>query len=738
MTTCSTNDPPMNTQMKMGLLAPARSSMSALSLQKIFDATPDIICTIDAYGRFITINKAALSFWQYHPYQLSGTRYIDMVVEEDKAKTIRTAHAAMQGANINDFENRFYRKDATIITLSWSAAWCAEEQTLYCTARDITQKSKKEKQFNQQKQLLNKAQQMLKTGVWELDIYSNETYWSDELYHIYGISKNTAPQDLLPRLLSIIHPDDLEAVKADMELQKSTANTEHIYRIVHPDGKVAYIQHHGKAVKDYQGNISKIIGTAQDITERMEYALKLKQSEQRFRSLIEHGSDITGVIDAAGNYDYISDNAKTILGYHPADFTGKNVLDFIHPDDAPAICEQLTKLSTEKYVEVKPFRFKNANGEWRHIETKATNLTDDPAIGGIVINSRDITERKAIEDRLHMLSLIVEQTKNSVVITDAQQRIIWINAAFEQITGYTLAEVAGKRPFDFFRIEAGEQTLQQIQAAYIEKKPVSAAFANYSKSGKKYWVESQMQPVLNEEGKVVHFFGLQYNITERKRLEEQLQKETEQRQKRIAAAIIHTQEKERAALSRELHDNVNQVLTTVKLYNEMSLHNEGSRQQLIENSIQHLNYCINEIRSVSKTLSSYTLKDMGLKDSITELMNAINIAGKLKIQFKWHGINKDKLPEEVQLAVFRITQEQLSNILKHATAQNVKIAITTSERQLALRITDDGKGFDTTQERSGMGLANMHHRIEALNGRLEITSAPGQGCTIVAALPLNK
>lgn len=600
----------MNCQTTHNLTQPSTyGHISALSLQKIFDASPDVICTIDAQGRFVTINQTAYALWQYYPYQLAGTHYMDMVVVEDRTQTTLAARALMQGVKLYHFENRFYRKDGTIITLSWSANWCAEEQLFYCTARDISQ--------------------------------------------------------------------------------------------------------------------SMILGQ------------QIKQREKRFRSLIEHGSDITGIIDLAGNYTYISDNAKAILGYQTDDFIGKNIFDFIHPDDAAAITEQLIKIATEKYIAVKPFRFKNAAGEWRYIETKATNLSDDPDIGGIVINSRDVTERKAIEDRLHMLSLIVQHTKNSVVITDAQQRIIWVNKAFEDITEYTLEEVVGKRPFDFFKIEANEQTLRQIQVAYETKTPVNAIFANYSKSGNKYWVESQMQTVLDEGGKVLQLFGLQYNITERKRLEEQLQKETEQRQKRITAAIIHTQEKERAVLSQELHDNINQVLTTVKLYNEMSLQCETNRQQLIEKSIQHLIYCINEIRSVSKTLSSYTLKDMGLNDSLEEMINAINLTGKVNIQFKWQGINKNNLPEEMQVAVFRIIQEQLANILKHAAAQSVKVAITTGEKQLTLRITDDGKGFDTAQKTNGTGITNMRYRIEALNGQLEIISAPKRGCTLMAVLPLN-
>lgn len=245
-----------------------------------------------------------------------------------------------------------------------------------------------------------------------------------------------------------------------------------------------------------------------------------------------------------------------------------------------------------------------------------------------------------------------------------------------------------------------------------------------------------MQPVFDKAGKVVYFFGLQYNITKRKRLEEQPQKETEQRQKRITAAIIHTQEKERAILSKELHDNINQVLTMVKLYNEMSLNDADNRQQLIKSSIQHLNYCINEIRSVSKTLSSYTLKDMGLKVSIAELINAVNLTRKSKIQFKWQG--RDKLPEEVQVAVFRMAQEQIGNIIKHAAAHNVQVTLLTKKQQLAIRITDDGKGFDVTQIKTGTGISNMRHRIEALDGKMEITSSPGKGCMLVATIPLRK
>ena len=208
--------------------------------------------------------------------------------------------------------------------------------------------------------------------------------------------------------------------------------------------------------------------------------------------------------------------------------------------------------------------------------------------------------------------------------------------------------------------------------------------------------------------------------------------EKELHKRYLTRAVIDAQEKERAKISRDLHDNVNQVLTTVKLYMEMGLSNKFNSQELQQRSVQYISDCINEIRAISRSLSAPTLGGMNFKESIQELVKSIADTNHLKIKLKVTGFStkEHSLSTDLHLGIYRILQEQLANILRHANAKHAKIEITKEPHIITLRIEDDGKGFDTNAQRQGIGITNMTTRAEALNGQLYIQSEAGKGCIV--------
>jgi PAS domain S-box-containing protein len=129
-----------------------------------------------------------------------------------------------------------------------------------------------------------------------------------------------------------------------------------------------------------------------DVTERLEKKRELVASERRFKALVQEGADLIAILDEQGNYQFVSDSSYPILGIKPQDFIGKNAFDWIHPDDREAVLALFLKISEYRQIKTEPFRFMDGLGNYRWIVTTATNMTDDPAVGGIVANSRDITE----------------------------------------------------------------------------------------------------------------------------------------------------------------------------------------------------------------------------------------------------------------------------------------------------------------------------------------------------------
>ncbi|MBO9682714.1 MAG: sensor histidine kinase, partial [Flavisolibacter sp.] len=213
------------------------------------------------------------------------------------------------------------------------------------------------------------------------------------------------------------------------------------------------------------------------------------------------------------------------------------------------------------------------------------------------------------------------------------------------------------------------------------------------------------------------------------------EEEAKLRHQLITEAVIRAQENERSLIGLELHDNINQVLTTVKLHNEMVLDGVAEPQSILPRSINYLQNCINEIRSLSKRLSAPTLGKISLQESINDLIESINETSKVKITCQMSGLAEPVLRQELHLGVYRILQEQLHNVIKHSEASEVSVQLEHKQETIQLVIADNGKGFAVSETKNGIGLVNMQTRAESLNGTFELESHPGRGCKIKVILP---
>ena len=238
----------------------------------------------------------------------------------------------------------------------------------------------------------------------------------------------------------------------------------------------------------------------------------------------------------------------------------------------------------------------------------------------------------------------------------------------------------------------------------------------------------------NKEGNAYRMIGAAQDITERKRLEEELLNQ----QKAITQATISTQEKERTEISKELHDNVNQVLTTTKLYLDLAITNPELKDELIGKSSKNIIGVITEIRKLSQSLMIPSLEDLGLLDSIEDLVESINATKKIHAVFVHEKIDETLLNENQKLTLFRITQEALNNIIRHANATRTTIELSNNKKRVQLTIKDNGKGFDSFSTKKGAGLNNIRNRVYLLNGQLTINTHPGKGCAVVVELPHHR
>ncbi|WP_207514827.1 PAS domain S-box protein [Longitalea luteola] len=247
--------------------------------------------------------------------------------------------------------------------------------------------------------------------------------------------------------------------------------------------------------------------------------------------------------------------------------------------------------------------------------------------------------------------------------------------------------------------------------------------------------------IFDHSGKIARMVGSMQDITGKKELEKKLLKQEVDKHKIIAQAVVNAQEKERAEIGKELHDNVNQILSTAKLYLELAQTDDDSRLDLINRSTKNISDAINEIRTISRSLVPPSIGDLGLIDSVQDLVENIKATKRLHVEFYYSGTIDSVLDEKRKLMLFRIIQEQVNNVLKHASAKNLVIELIADSEGCAvdLTISDDGQGFELDKVRSkkGVGLSNIASRAQLFNGSVHVVTALGEGCKLKINVPIS-
>lgn len=356
-----------------------------------------------------------------------------------------------------------------------------------------------------------------------------------------------------------------------------------------------------------------------------------------------------------------------------------------------------------------------------------------PSREGLSVYMQDISERKktelALAETREKYRMIVETAQEGIWVIDENNKTVFVNRKMCDILEYSAEEMIGKENFYFMDEEAKKLSLQSIERRRngvienMDKKFIT-------KSGKHIWTNMSANPIFDDERKYKGALAMVSDITDKVKLQKQLMDEQMNRQKEIAKAEMCAQEKERNKIGEELHDNINQLLVASNLFLDHSLKTEDYKSFIIK-SRECISEAVEEIRKLSKALvSPVKAETLGLVATVSDLVNDIALVKKIKIIFNHDAYNENQTTGGLKIVIYRIIQEQLNNIIKHAEASEVIIELATLKDNLKLMIRDNGKGFNTAEKRKGIGLKNIKGRAEIFNGNLEIFSSPGNGCSM--------
>ncbi len=314
-------------------------------------------------------------------------------------------------------------------------------------------------------------------------------------------------------------------------------------------------------------------------------------------------------------------------------------------------------------------------------------------------------------------------------------RFVQVNKAAIDHYGYTEEEFLNSTIIDL-RQEKDIAVLRKIiktKHGGGNENIFKGTFTHCKKSKDLIKVEIYSSPVvLNSKN---YRLAIAIDVTEKILLEQKLLAQKIDEQKKITKAVIIAQEEERAEIGLELHDNVNQLLAASKLYLIHSLNEPANYKDYIIKTQEFISQAMEELRHLSHALVGPDKnKTVSLIDSLKKLVKDIATVKKIKIHLNYCSDGEeeieDRLDDGLKLNIYRIIQEQLNNIVKHAEASVVSINLSKDETQLSINIQDDGKGFYPEAKRNGIGLINIKNRADMFNGKFDIISSPGEGCTV--------
>jgi PAS domain S-box-containing protein len=587
---------------------------------------------------------------------------------------------------------------------------------------------------------LRKSEQMLLTI---LEHFPGVVFWKDRQSTYLGCNKAFAigaglnsPSEIIGKTDFDLPWSETEAasyLNDDFLVMENRKTKIHIVETQHQaDGKVIWFDTSKIPLREPSGEVIGVIGVSNDITDRKLAEDALKESEEKYRTIANFTDDWEYWLDPNENFVYCSPSCERITGYNATEFIQKPTLLalIIHPDDLRIYLkhkkEQLFRASDTELQ----FRIIRADGQviWiGHVCQPVFNDSGD--FIGIRGSNRDITDRKKTEEKLknseQKYKLISLNITDGIFISK-DGYFDYVNPSMSHIFGYDESEMVGlnlveliipERRVDFEAYISVDPTTDQVNNIEIEclRKDNSIVF---------------VEIFLNYVASEMLTYGIMHDITMKKRLQE----------KNIVKAIIQTEEKERANFSKELHDGLGPLLSTIKLYLQWSLRPKSnkSRNEIISKAEEILEEALTTVKEISNKLSPHLLTNYGLTSAIQNFINKLEETHTFKIDFQSNLTRRIEL--EIEVALYRATIECINNTIKYAKAKQIHIQVIDMGNQVHLQYMDDGKGFDIIKilsEKKGLGLYNLQNRIQTIGGEIKMFSNIHEGVNYHINVPIK-
>ena len=373
--------------------------------RSIFDHAPIGVAMVSLEGRYLQVNRSLCEILGYTEEELQALTWQEITHPDDLAASSAYARRIVEGEFPKyHLDKRFLHADGHTVwaSLSVSLVRDSEGEPLYFVSQiqDVTERKRAESALRESEQRFRGSFESAATGMALEGTDGSFLRVNRSLCEILGYPE----RELLGKTFQeITHPDDLEADLG--HLKRVLAGDIRTYqmekRYLHKDGHVVWTLLSVSVVHDEEDEPLYFVSQIQDVSDRKKFEKRIIESEQRFRSLVQYSSDIITILGADGTVLYVSPAVQRVTGYNPEEQVGTNAFGSVHPDDTEralnTFAEVLKRPGLHPPLE---FRVPHKDGSWRYLEHVVNNLLDDPAVRGVVVNSWDVTERKALVEQL--------------------------------------------------------------------------------------------------------------------------------------------------------------------------------------------------------------------------------------------------------------------------------------------------------------------------------------------------
>jgi PAS domain S-box-containing protein len=496
--------------------------------------------------------------------------------------------------------------------------------------------------------------------------------------------------------------------------------------------------------------VSSLVGTLRFARSRAEERTREAQGlEERYRAVVEQAAEGILLVDLSTKRVLDANTTyQGLLGYSPEEMPYLTLYDLVPYSREDTDSYVGGVLDQGRYVSGGR-EHRRKDGSLVEVEVSANVILDDGR-EVICMVVHDITERKRTEEEHRYHAYLLETIHDAVLATDEQLLLTAWNKAAEKMYGWRADEVLGSYIWQVVPLEMTEDQREDALRELAKTGRFRSEVITYAKDGRPVWVEGITVALRGEKGEITGYVNIRRDITERKRTEEDLHSlnhelvERERELHSLLRRVVAIQEEERRRVAYEVHDGFTQ--TAAAAYRHLQtfaehrrLESEEDREEL-EDAIALVRRTVEEARSVIENLRPTTLNDFGLAAAIQLQVVELQTEG---FEASYEGtLGKERLPSSLEVNLFRVTQEALSNVRKHAETDRVRVAIGRREGVVRLEVRDWGRGFRTSEVRGSagpgetVGLSSMRDRVALLSGSLEIRSEPGIGTSVVAEIPL--